>query len=269
VDWLSGQGLTITKTDPCRLGIFVSGTTDLIQKSLQTSVAKVSVKGKTYIEGVTAPSLPAALAAPVLGINGLQPHIQPHKHIRKAARQVQPDSINGSLRASFLTERNTHAYNANGLGLTGAGQTIGIVIDTFPAKSDLTTFWTDAGVNQSLSNITFIHAVSGTLAAPSGEETLDTEWSSSIAPGAKVRVYATKNLSFAHIDEGYQAIINDLPSQPSMRQVSCSFGAPETEVVVQPDEYRRAVFHDHGGQRRQRLCLQRRWWLQPRWHDSS
>jgi len=224
LDWLTGQGLTITQTDPCQLGIFVSGSVDLIKKSLQTSVAKVSANGKTYIAAVTAPSLPASLAAAVLGINGLQPHIQPHSHLRKASAQT-PNA------PPFLPSEILKAYDANGLGLTGAGQKIAIVIDTFPANSDLTQFWTEAGVSQSTNNMEYVNVLNSRhLPNPSGEESLDAEWSSSIAPGAKVRVYATKDLTFAHIDQAYQAIINDLPTQPALHQVSCSFGAGEAQV---------------------------------------
>jgi len=77
------------------------------------------------------------------------------------------------------------------LNVTGAGQVIGIVIDTPPALTDLTKFWTTAGVNQSTSNISFVQVVQGKNAPPSGEESLDVEWSSGIASGAKVRVYVT------------------------------------------------------------------------------
>jgi hypothetical protein len=70
--------------------------------------------------------------------------------------------------------------------------------------------------------------VSGTLPAPSGEETLDVSWSSGIASGAMVRVYATKDLFTNHIDQAYQRIINDLPNQPDLHQISLSFGLGET-----------------------------------------
>ena len=228
VDWLKSSGLTITKTDPCGLGIFVSGSADLIRNTFQAHMAQVRVHGETYTAALTAPSLPAALAAPVLGINGLQPYIQPHKHLRQAALQAQPDIGNAP---PYLPSEILTAYNANGLGLSGAGQTIGIVIDGFPATSDLTQFWTRAGVSQTLNNVAFIQVVGGALPAPSGEETLDTEWSSGIASGAKVRVYAVRSLTFTHINQGYQAILNDLPNQPTLHQVSCSFGAPESNVA--------------------------------------
>src|SRR5205814_2978874 len=93
------------------------------------------------------------------------------------------------------------AYNADALTATGTGQKIGIVIDTFPLDSDLTSFWAQSGVTNSLSNIEKVQVVSGTMPGPSGEETLDVEWASGIAPGAKVRVYASLDLSFGHIDQ--------------------------------------------------------------------
>jgi kumamolisin len=94
-------------------------------------------------------------------------------------------------------------------------------------------------VSQSLSNIEFVQVVSGTLPAPSGEETLDVEWSSAIAAGGKVRVYATKDLSTVHIDQAYAQIVSDLPSQPALRQVSLSYGLGETYTTgsqVQTDD---------------------------------
>ena len=74
------------------------------------------------------------------------------------------------------------------------------MIDTFPYPADLEAFWKDAGVNQSNGDIRFIQAVPGTLSAPSGEETLDTEWSSSMAPSARVRVYAATDLEDGDLD---------------------------------------------------------------------
>jgi subtilase family serine protease len=78
--------------------------------------------------------------------------------------------------------------------------------------------------------------VSGALPVPSLEATLDVEWSSGMAPGAKVRIYATTDLDFPHLDQAYQRIINDLPSQPTLHQVSLSYGLGETyESATQMD----------------------------------
>src|SRR5207248_1576957 len=94
--------------------------------------------------------------------------------------------------------------------------------------TDLTAFWAASSVPQSLNNFETVQVIAGTLPAPEGEESLDVEWSSGMASGAKVRVYATLTLSFVRLDQAYQAILNDLATQPGLRQVSCSFGLGET-----------------------------------------
>ena len=43
-----------------------------------------------------------------------------------------------------------------------------------------------------------------------------------------MRVYATTNLNFPSLDQAYQTILNDLPSQPALHQVSLSYGLGET-----------------------------------------
>ncbi len=104
------------------------------------------------------------------------------------------------------------------------------MIDTYPKSSDLVAFWAVNNVTQSISNIELVQVVSGILPAPSGEETLDAEWSSGVASRAKVRIYATKDLSFAHVDQAFQRILADLPNQPQLHQVSISLGLGESFV---------------------------------------
>ena len=65
-------------------------------------------------------------------------------------------------------------------------------------------------IAQSLSNIEEVNVLGGTLDATSGEETLDVEWSSSIAPGAKVRVYASGDLEFQDIDACLSQLVDDV-----------------------------------------------------------
>src|SRR6202008_4511576 len=72
-----------------------------------------------------------------------------------------------------------------------------------------------------------INVKGGPLPPPSGEETLDVEWSSGIAPDAKVRVYASGTLKFVDLDRALDRIIADLPSNPGMRQLSISLGLGE------------------------------------------
>lgn len=223
VRWFTSQGFTIKPADAYNLSIFASGSVKQIESRLGMKFVRVQLAGVESTSAFTAPSLPDVVAGPVLGINGLQPHLRPRPHSRMTP--AGPTKlINNS--PPYTVPEILRAYQGS-LG-DGTGQTIAIVIDTFPANSDLTDFWAANSVAQSLNNITRIQVVPGRLPSPSGEETLDVEWSTGMAPGAQERIYATTDLAFVHLDQAYQAIINDLPSHPGLHQVSLSYGLGET-----------------------------------------
>jgi len=231
IDWLTSQGFTITRQDANHLAIFATGKVSAVQQAMQVSFARVTMEGKEYTSAVTAPSVPSALAPALIGINGLQPHLHAHKHAIPRS-QLHTHSLTGTD-APYLPSQIAQAYNASslyGANLTGSGQTIAIAIDTFPSTSDLTSFWQTYGISQSLNNIQLIQVVAGTLDSTSGEETLDTEWSSSIAPGAQVRVYAATTLAFTRLDQVYQQIYTDATTHPELglHQMSMSYGAEES-----------------------------------------
>jgi len=230
-EWLTSKGLTITRRDGHHLAVFARGTVGQVAQAMQVNFARVTKEGKEYTSAVTAPSVPASIAPLLMGINGLQPHIRAHKHI------IIPNAANGA--APYTPSQIAQAYQASGLytsNITGAGQSIAIVIDTFPSTADLISFWKTYGVNQSINNIQFIQTIqasSGALDPPSGEETLDTEWSSSIAPGAKVRVYAATDLANADLDSAYAQVLADTTAHPELgiHQMSMSYGGGEIETT--------------------------------------
>ena len=251
VDWAKSEHLTIVSKDPMRLGLFLSGTVGQVQQALQTQFARVTLAEGTFTSAITAPSVPGRVARQVLGINGLQPHVHPHP------LSVQPQAVTAA-NPPYLVKEILAAYGAANLSYTGAGEKIAILIDTFPKDTDLTAFWSHNNIAQSLSNIEKVQVVSGTLPAVSGEETLDVEWSSGIAPQAKVRIYATKDLSFVSLDKGLQRLINDLPSQPQLHQLSISLGLGEGDVSSSQLQTDAAVLRDHREPGGDRLRLLRR-----------
>jgi kumamolisin len=210
----------------------------------------VTKNGVTYTSAQNAPSLPEEVAAAVRSINGLQPFRQANKHLRLAPISEgnrAPDGPEGPApnianAPPYLVSEIKGAYNANGLGVTGAGQTIAILIDTVPLNSDLTKFWAKNAVPVTMAQITEINVNGGPLPASTGEETLDVSWSSGVAPGANIRVYASGTLKFVDLDKALDRIISDLPNQPGMRQLSISLGLGETfmspaEVATQHTKY--------------------------------
>ena len=243
VAWLRGQGLTIERTVQDRITVAAGGTVASVSRALGVSFMHIISEGQEYVSAYSAPKAPAALSGIVASVNGLQPQLHMNKLIR-----VNPQATSGFLPAGIRD-----AYAASGLSETGANTTTAIIIDTFPNRSDLATFWKDAHVPQLQSNITFIQAVPGTLPASSDEDTLDTEWSSSIAPASKVRVYAVANTSlsliFTDVDNGYERIILDLANGVKITQVSISLGICEAFVPqgqFLTDEYFHAILSSLG-----------------------
>ena len=225
VQWLSGQGLTITAEDPARIGVFAKGTIDQIQKALKTSFGRVAFENEEHTSALTPPSVPSNLAPLLIGINGLQPHSHVRKHLMQRATLT-------SSSAPYVPSQIAQAYSATGLynnGLTGSGQTIAIVIDKFPKASDLTGFFTNYNVPQTtnrLQMVTVPNNEGASTSPPEGEETLDTEWSGSIAPGATIRVYGTGDLYDDSLYQAYQQVYNDASSH-SIHEMSMSYGGNE------------------------------------------
>jgi len=226
--WLTAKGFTITRKNPTRLAVFVRGPVNRIAEVFQTTFARVADEGGEYTSAVTAPSVPVGLAPAVLGINGLQPHLRLHKHAPLAAL---PHSLTSPNSPPFLPKELLKGYNASSTGLTGTGQTIAIVINTAPLDSDLTTYWSKCGINQLLSNIQEIPVASGTDNDAS-EAAIDAELTSSVAPGAKIRIYTTGDLSLSKLYQAYTRIYDDLPSQPELHQVDLSYGGKEGQMPL-------------------------------------
>jgi kumamolisin len=223
--WLIAQGFEVLPAAQYELSVFARGTVAQLQRVFGVTFARVQFRGEERTSAVTAPSLPADVAGPVLSVNGLQPHLHPVPHsVRKA---VDGAGKLISNQPPYLVSEIANAYDAS--AANGAGQKIGIVIDTFPLDSDLTTFWVDNGVSQSLNNIEKVQVIPGRLPTDRAEATLDVSWSSGIASAAKIRIYAVADsqLLASELDQAYQRIINDLPSQPELHQISMSYGLGE------------------------------------------
>ena len=248
VKWLNAQGFDVTGVSHDGSSVYARASVAQIEKSLDVDMVRVTKDGVTYTAAKNAPSLPSNVANGVHAIIGLQPFRQ----ARKQSRMCMPHngnrtSLNGKSPRSrgrrpaaaaapvtaidnappYIVPEILKAYGADGLNVTGKGQTIAILIDTFPADSDLKKFWANNNVPASSTRVEKINVKGGPLPPPSGEETLDVEWSSGIAPGATVRVYASGTLQFVDLDRALDRIIADLPSHPGMRQLSISLGLGE------------------------------------------
>ena len=228
-DWLTSQGLAVSPAGASRTMVNAKGTPAQFARVFETQFARVKFQGEEHTSATVAPSLPAAVEARVQGVHGLQPHLHPRKHTKKKMVNTA-DGSPPFLPADILT-----AYNIASTGLNGAGQTIGVIIDTAPLDTDLTHYWTFNGVPQTLDNYSVVDVRNRAIGKPTGEETLDVEWASGIASGARIVVYACGDLNYSN--DGYSRVLDDLQSgaQPNLHQISISFGAGELTGETQSD----------------------------------
>jgi kumamolisin len=205
--WLLKQGFELTLEDPSHTNVFARGSVSKVAAAFGVAFARVATEDGEFTSAVTSPSLPADIAPVVLGIQGLQPHILMH------APRPRPAAVtnysNEVTPADILEGYNVPA------SLTGSGQTIAIIMDATPTTSDLTTFWSDVGITRSGSaTYTLINVNDGTTTGPlsnsdQGEVTLDTEWSTGVAPGAALRLYAIPSLSYFDLLAGCTQVLSD------------------------------------------------------------
>lgn len=234
--WLTAQGFKVTGQSQDGTSVYANGTVGEIEKSLAVSMVNVTKNGITYIAAQNVPSLPTDVGAPVHAIIGLQPfrHAQKHRaRILKSNNRATLDRNGGPVpnvanSAPYLVSEILKAYNADGIGRTGKGQTIAILIDTFPNDDDLLAFWAANGITPSAGRIEKVKVGGGHLPVPEGEETLDASWTSGVAPDAKIRIYATGSLQFVALDQALDRIVVDASRDPSLRQLSISLGLGET-----------------------------------------
>jgi kumamolisin len=245
--WLKSEGFKIEKISDDRTSVYAQGTVEQIEKALAVKMVRVTKDGITYTAAQDAPSLPKSVSKSVSAIVGLQPFRRAHKQFRicpqsgvpkparhasarrSPAKKAKAAPTKSAVTNGYLVSEILKAYGADGLSVTGKGQTIAILIDTFPAATDLKAFWKLNKLKTKISQVTMINVNNvSPLPAQEGEETLDAQWTSGIAPGAKIRIYASGTLQFTDLDRALDRIISDLASQPTMRQLSISLGLGET-----------------------------------------
>jgi kumamolisin len=227
VKWLKDEGFEVTHTSPDKTSVYVRGTVEQIEKSLQVKMIRVAKNGLTYNAAQNAPSLPAEVGAGVQAVIGLQPFRQATRHTR-IYRPVSPAATPATANAPpYLVKEVLKAYNADNLGVTGKGQKIAILIDTLPLDADTAHFWTRNNLPVTANRVEKIKLKDGPLPPVEGEESMDVQWSSGIASGAKVRVYACGSLAFVDLDLGLDRILADAMADAELRQVSISLGLGE------------------------------------------
>ncbi len=251
--WLASHGFSIDTVAKGRNLIEFSGTAAQVQDAFHTAIHRYEINGESHWANETDPSIPAALAPAVVGVASLNnfPRKPAHRlvsgsarnqvaakmaapKIKKAAAGKNPQysyactssvTCFGLAPSDFATIYNVQAlWNQ---GITGSGQTIGIVSDSDINTADFTNFRSLFGLPAGTLNV--IHPTTdpgnGGSTSNESEADVDTQWAGAVAPGATIDlvVSPTTNASFGGDLSAEYIIDNKSASIIGYSYGSCEF----------------------------------------------
>jgi len=194
--YLQQSGFTLVEGSNNRRTIMVRGTRAQAEAAFQVSIVDYRRGSFSFHAPSRNPSLPATIAPLIAGISGLSNAARP----RQAGLSIAPISssnvgtaYNGAITASGST-------NSGGLppGLTGAGQTVGVIEFSSYPQSDLANTLATEGLSSHINQVKPYPVAGGapvadctytTAGCPATETLLDIAAVLGISPGANVSVF--------------------------------------------------------------------------------
>ena len=203
--FLHASGLRVSGVSRSRLLISAVGRREAVERAVAAQLTDVLDDGARHTVTSNRPTLPAELQADVVAIgSGLT---------LRAAQEADRGPLDLPLQPASVAQ----LYGFDGLyrtGITGdpsRGSTIAIATASAFDSDDLLGFWDGMGIGRTADSVELIR-ISGPVGASvpdSLETTLDVEWTTAMAPGAHVLVYAGTDASAATFLKIYDRIVSE------------------------------------------------------------
>lgn len=240
IRYLRSFGIQINKVYADHLDITVTGTAAELNAAFATQEHDYRRGSERFHRPDSKPVIPGTLAHLVLGVPGLSN--EPGSFRPMSVRlgkgpyaQMTPPPVTWpkSGTATGIPQDYTvgdvaNFYDVNPLyqqGVTGRGETVGIMTLANFRPQDAYAYWRDIGLHVLAHRITKVLVDGGTpIAAGVGdsETSIDVEQSGGLAPDASVRVYIAPNTGQGMIDLFYSTVSDNIADT-----VSFSWGEPE------------------------------------------
>lgn len=207
--WLASSGFQVTRISASHLFIEFSGNPSQVRQGFGTPIHRFVVNGQQHYANSSDPTIPAALAPVVAGIDSLNSFQKQAQNIPLGSYSVASRRLDapaytfggGTNQASdyaivpydFATIYDVlPLWNAAPTPINGAGQTIAIVSRSDINPADAPTLWSYFGLDGTHAPepklvVTYKEPNPGKT-ADEAEADIDTQWSGSVAPGATVNL---------------------------------------------------------------------------------
>jgi subtilase family serine protease len=228
--WLRSHGLSVDGPSRTATRLAFSGTVAQVEQAFQTQMHHYRIDGETHFAMSQAPSVPAELAAVVVGLHGMhdfRPQAPSNRLVPQYALPVPaPDGGTTNFPvlapADFAQIYDVHSlYAAN---ITGSGQTIAIAGQSDFNDADIAAFRATFGLPASVPQRTLVPGSgSAYTTLELIEAEIDLEWAGAVAPDATLRYVFTGDAPNVNaLDALVYAI-----EQRSARVISLSYGRCE------------------------------------------
>ncbi|BDI30119.1 pseudomonapepsin [Capsulimonas corticalis] len=240
IRYARSQGFAITETYPNRTLVTVQAPDGVVERSLGLQMHSFrAANGSLFRVANADPSVPAAIAAQISGIVGLDEsaHWAPQSYLvpQAMAQALQPYQVGTGPGGALSPSDITKAYGLNNLTLAnsatkldGHGQVLGLFqLDGYD-PSDIASFTSGYKLpGVPLQNV-LVGGASGQPGVNAAEVTLDIELMTALAPGAsKIMVYEAPNTA-----AGVIAAYSRIASDNIAKQVSTSWGITEPSCSI-------------------------------------
>jgi pseudomonalisin len=228
--WLGGHGFTVDEVAAGRGWLNFTGSVAQVEKAFATEIHDFQDNGVVRHANTIDPSIPRALTDLVGGVASLNsfprpPHLAAVRPLGKVVPHYdQGDGTYYLAPGDFATIYDLNsAYNK---GLTGSGQTIGIVGRSDIKLADVQNFRSSFGLPAN--NPVLVHNGKdpGTSTDDESESDLDVEWSGAVAPAATVKLVISASTSST---DGVLLSAEYIVDQNLTTIMSVSYGACEAD----------------------------------------
>jgi hypothetical protein len=258
LSWLQSHGFQVAPISNGRTVIEFSGTAGQVQEAFHTTIHKYSVPAKAgtiedHWANSTDPSIPAALAPVVAGINTLHNFPRKPMHVvsgafKKNRTTGETKPINPEFSFTCGTNQTTNQpITCNGLGpydfatiynvlplwngspapvIDGTGQTIAIIGETDVDMKDIENFRSLFGLPANDPVVVLDGPDPGVSPGDETESDLDLEWSGAVAKGATIKFVtsASTNTTLGVDLSAQYAVDHDVASVMSESYGICELG---------------------------------------------
>jgi kumamolisin len=233
IRFASANGLRVHRPAANRLVLDLDGTVAAVERAFHTKIAiyRHPAEARTFFAPDREPAL--ALGVPVLHISGLDDYALPVSHLVRgpepeANASPSPPPTGSGPGGNFIGSDVRAAYYG-GTALTGTGQSLGLFEYAGYDLDDVSAYFTAVGQTSTVPIVGV--SVNGAnlgcrLPCDDSEQVLDIEEALSMAPGLEQLV--------VYVGHSDVSILNQMASDDTSKQLSCSWGWTPDEVELNP-----------------------------------